>query len=168
MNNLSFRQASASDLREMQQLFVEAISAVCSTDYNETQIQAWTSGITDTDRWLDRLQHQFVLLATIKNQIVGYGTLKEANYIDLLFVHKDFQSQGIATAIYHELEEKAKISGSDHITSDVSITAKPFFEKHEFKVLKEQQVERMGVKLTNYKMKKDLNKTDEVLQNTKR
>ena len=36
-----------------------------------------------------------------------------------------------------------------------SITAKPFFERRGYKAVKEQQVERKGVLLTNYVMIKE-------------
>ena len=35
-----------------------------------------------------------------------------------------------------------------------SITAKPFFEKRGYKVVKEQKIERQGIFLTNFLMKK--------------
>ncbi len=40
------------------------------------------------------------------------------------------------------------------ITTYASITAKPFFEKRGYKVVKEQRVERQGIFLTNFCMKK--------------
>ena len=154
MDDVSFRTANASDLPEMQQLFVATITEVCSKDYNEEQIQAWTSGISNTKRWVDRFDEQYVLLGIIDDQITGYGTIKDGNYIDMLFVHKDFQRLGIAAKIYQRLESKAKELNSDHINADVSITAKAFFEKMGFIVVKEQQVERLGVELVNYRMRK--------------
>jgi len=148
--------AQPTDLREMQQLFVDTVSIVCSKDYNEDQIQAWTSGTSNTQRWLDRFDEQYVLLAIIDDQIVGFGTIEDGNYIDMFFVHKDFQGLGIASGIYQQLEDKAKELGSEYITSDVSITAKPFFEKMDFKIVTEQKAERMGVELVNYRMRKKL------------
>ncbi len=38
------------------------------------------------------------------------------------------------------------------ITTYSSITAKPFFEKRGYQVIKSQEVERFGVKLKNFKM----------------
>ena len=49
-----------------------------------------------------------VLLVIIVDKIVGYGTLKEGNYIDLFYTPKDFQRQSIATQILSKLESKAK------------------------------------------------------------
>ncbi|MDN3674909.1 GNAT family N-acetyltransferase [Flavobacterium branchiarum] len=149
-----FRTATLSDLKEMQELFIDTIKNVCQKDYNPKQIEVWTSGASNTERWINVINTQFVLLAIIENKIVGYGTLKDGNYIDFFYVHKDFQRQGIADKILSKLEIEAKKSNSKIITSDISITAKPFFEKKGFIVIKEQRIEKLGVELINYKMQK--------------
>jgi len=41
------------------------------------------------------------------------------------------------------------------ITAHASITAKPFFEKRGYKVVKKQEAERNGILLTNYVMEKE-------------
>lgn len=153
---MNFRKATISDLPEMKELFVQTIQSVCKNDYNPDQINAWVSGAENTQRWIDVIEKQFVLLAIIENKIAGFGTLKDYNYIDFFFIHKDFQRQGIANKIFTELELQAKNHYSKIITSDVSITAKPFFEKKGF-VVKAQQKNRVkGVEIINYKMEKEL------------
>jgi len=52
------------------------------------------------------------------------------------------------------IEKEAVSCGINELTADVSITAKPFFEKKGYEVLKKQSVERKGVLLTNYRMRK--------------
>lgn len=151
-----FSKAQISDLQEMQKLYADTIKMVCRNDYDLLQIEAWVSTVNNTERWIDIINTQFALLAIIANQIVGYGTLKDGNYIDFFYIHKDFQRQGIADKILTELEIEAKNRSSKTITSDVSITAKPFFEKKGFIVKAEQKNIRSGVELINYKMEKTL------------
>lgn len=151
-----FSKAQISDLQEMQKLYADTIKTVCRNDYDLLQIEAWVSTVNNTERWIDIINTQFALLAIIDNQIVGYGTLKDGNYIDFFYIHKDFQRQGIADKILTELEIEAKNRSSKIITSDVSITAKPFFEKKGFIVKAEQKNIRSGVELINYKMEKTL------------
>ncbi|MDQ6470517.1 GNAT family N-acetyltransferase [Flavobacterium sp. LHD-80] len=153
---MNFRKATISDLLEMQKLFVQTIQSVCKNDYNPDQINAWVSGAENTQRWVDVIEKQFVLLAIIENKIAGFGTLKDSNYIDLFFIHKDFQRKGIANKIFNELELEAKNHHSKSITSDVSITAKPFFEKKGFAVKTIQKNIVKGVEIINYKMEKEL------------
>ena len=70
-------------------------------------------------------------------------------YLDYLFFHHNYQKQAIARAICDQLEEV--IQGD--ITTYASITAKPFFEKRGYIVVKEQQIERQGIFLTSFYMK---------------
>lgn len=153
---MNFRKAVFSDLEEMQKLYVETIHSVCKTDYSEEQRKVWSSGVNNTERWLEVIEKQFVLLAIIEKQIAGFGTLKDGNYIDFFYIHKDFQRQGIAAKILNELEVEARKNNSEIITSDISITAKPFFQKKGFIVKTEQKNIRLGIELINYKMEKKL------------
>ncbi|WP_428230198.1 GNAT family N-acetyltransferase [Flavobacterium sp.] len=151
-----FKTATIADLKEMQEMYIETIKWVCKNDYNPLQINAWVSGLNDTERWLKVIHNQYVSLAVIENKIVGYGTLKDGNYIDFLCVHKDFQRQGIADKVFNQLEIEARKENAKKITADVSITAKPFFEKKGFIIIAEQKNIRLGVELFNYKMEKNL------------
>ncbi|OIV42961.1 GNAT family N-acetyltransferase [Flavobacterium johnsoniae] len=153
---MNFRKATASDLNEMQQLYIGTIQSVCISDYNNDQIAAWISGVKNTERWVEVIRTQFVLLAIIKDQIAGFGTLKDDNYIDFFYIHKDFQRQGIADKLLTELELEAQKQHSKIITSDISITAKPFFEKKGYVVKAEQKNIRLNIELINYKMEKEL------------
>ncbi|WP_294957606.1 GNAT family N-acetyltransferase [uncultured Flavobacterium sp.] len=151
-----FKKATLSDLTEMQKMYAETIQSVCKSDYTPEQIEAWISGVKNKERWIEVIEKQFVLLAIIENQITGFGTLKDGNYIDFFYIHKDFQRQGIADKILNELEIEAKKHHSKIITSDISITAKPFFEKKGFTAKAEQKNIRLGVELINFKMEKEL------------
>lgn len=158
--------------------------------------------------------------------IIGFGDIDETGYLDRLYVHKDYQKQGVGAAICDELEryfneaflhsannmalseseikncelcektsgktlanncrkelnkphkkdcsiaeneakniEFSKKNGQTpldngqvcrKITTHASITAKGFFESRGYKAIKEQQVERGGVLLTNFIMEKML------------
>lgn len=153
---MTFKNATISDLKEMQELYIETIKHVCKNDYNSAQIDVWISGVKNTERWVVVINTQFVLLAIIEDQIVGFGTLKDGNYIDFFYIHKEFQRQGIADRLLTELQLEAKKQHSKVITSDVSITARPFFEKKGFIVKAEQRNIRFGIELINYKMEKNL------------
>jgi acetyltransferase, GNAT family len=74
-------------------------------------------------------------------------------YLDRLYVHKDHQGIGIATALYEKLEASVE---SATVTTHAFITARPFFEDRGYVVKKEQQVERQGILLTNYVMEKQI------------
>ena len=153
---MTIRIGNIDDLNELQQLFVDTVKFVCKADYNDKQVDVWTSGIENKQRWQDILTNQFVIVAQDKDKITGFCTLDKGNYLDLLYIHKDFQRQGIAYKLYSDIEKEAKRQGQNKLTSGVSKTAKPFFEKIGFRVLSEQKVNLKGVELTNYKMTKNI------------
>ena len=72
-------------------------------------------------------------------------------FLDRLYVHKDYQKKGIASALCDRLEENCAAA---YFTTHASMTARPFFEKRGYRVIREQQVERQGVALTNFVMEK--------------
>ncbi|WP_443939303.1 GNAT family N-acetyltransferase [Pedobacter sp. MW01-1-1] len=158
MNKQHFtvRQGQTNDLTELQKLFVETVKTICTADYDEQQIEVWTSGVDNKQRWGEIMTKQFVLVAQHADRIVGFATLDNGNYIDLLYVHKDHQRQGIAQRLLDDITTEARRLKQMRLTSDVSKTARLFFEKNGFSVLREQTVNRKGIKLTNYKMIKSL------------
>lgn len=153
---VSIRPATVNDLPEMQRMFVDTISALCKDDYSPEQINVWTNSIEDTQRWVDKLTSQYFLIAELDNKIVGFASLENNDYLDFLYVHKDFQRQGIADRIYHEIEKEAIKNMTNVLHSDVSITARPFFEKKGFKTIEMHTKKIQGVEITNYKMIKQL------------
>ena len=93
------------------------------------------------------LEH-FCLVAEENKKIIGFGDIDKTGYLDRLYVHKDYQRRGVAAAICDGLERA--VPGK--IITHASITARPFFEKRGYKVVREQRVERRGVLLVNFIM----------------
>ncbi|MEX1189350.1 MAG: GNAT family N-acetyltransferase [Bacteroidia bacterium] len=153
---MKIRLGSIDDLLELQQLFVETIEIVCKADYTNQQIKAWTSGIENKQRWQDILTKHIVFVAIESEIISGFCSLDKGNHIDLFYVHKDFQRRGVAKTLYTSIVNEAKRQRQIELTSDVSKTAKPFYEKMGFKVVRKQIVMVKGVEFINYKMNKKL------------
>lgn len=153
---MKFRTAVFSDLEEMKQLYADTIQCVCNSDYNEEEREEWSSSVNQTDRWNEMIKKQYVLIAEINSQIAGFAALKDENYIDFFYVHKDFQRMGIAQELLNKIQDRASGSGTEVLTSDISITAKPFFEKNGFAAEARQENIRGNLVLVNYKMKKNL------------
>jgi|JI8StandDraft_1071087.scaffolds.fasta_scaffold63405_2 putative acetyltransferase len=154
IDRMDIIQANNLDLKEIQILFSHTVQEVCKKDYNSKQIEIWVSSIQDENRWLQIFKNQFIIKAIVENKIVGFGSLDNFNFIDLLYVHKDYQGKGIAKRLLENLEKEAILSNSKQLTTEASITAKSFFAKNGFQLLEEQFVERKGVLFKNYKMQK--------------
>lgn len=150
---MNIRQYKSIDLEQIVRLFYETVHVVSIKDYTEQQVNAWATGNINLKEWDASFLKHLTYVATEKDLIIGFGDIDETGYLDRLFVHKDFQGRGVATAICNRLENEI---GTKCITVHASITAKPFFEKRRYHVVDTKKVERQGVFLTNYTMIKDL------------
>lgn len=140
-----------SDCKELTELFYNTVHTVNAKDYTKEQLNVWATGQVDLEKWNLSLQEHYSVVAVENNIIVGFGDIDKTGYLDHLFVHADYQGKGIATSICDQLEQVVQ----ENITTHASITARPFFEKRGYQVVKEQQVERQGIFLTNYVMVKE-------------
>lgn len=153
---ITTRFAKLEDLAEIQKMFVDTISVTCKEDYSPDQIKVWTSSIENKDRWMNKLAIQYFRIAICENKIIGFASLEQMNYFDLLYVHKDFQRQGIASKLYVEIEKEAMNKRATAIYSDVSKTAKSFFLKKGFKLIEPQTILIQGIEMVNFRMTKKL------------
>lgn len=144
------RQYKNEDCDTVSKLFYETVHSVNAKDYTAEQLSVWANNADSLKIRRDYLLKQFTLIAEIYGEIVGFGSIDKLGYLDLLFVHKDYQKQGIATALCNELEK-----GFSFINTFASITAKPFFESRGYVVVNEWEAERFGVKLKNFEMQKE-------------
>lgn len=150
-------RATKQDIGEITQLFRDAIQNVNSKDYPADEIEDWSSWWTDHGKWQERIEEQYFIKAMIEGKIVGFCSLATDGYLDLMFTHKDYQRHGIAGNLIRKIERKAKEQGNDLIYSDVSITAKGFFEKHGYVVEKQQFKKSKNKELINFRMTKEIN-----------
>ena len=150
------RRATINDLSCITDLFRSTIELINSRDYSNEQVTIWTSVGADADAWSKRIQEQYFILGELSETIVGFASLAHDGYFDTLYVHKDYQRQGVATQLVKAIEEKAKELKLKTIYSDVSITAKPFFERHGYNIVTEQKRLFKGVEFLNYRMTKEL------------
>lgn len=145
------RKYESTDCKELAELFYNTVHTVNAKDYTNAQLDAWASGQVDLEKWDQSFQEHFTVVAVENGFIVGFGDIDTTGYLDRLYIHKNNQRKGIATAICDQLE--SKVQGK--IVTHASVTAKPFFEKRGYKVLKEQQVVRKEIFLKNYVMEKN-------------
>lgn len=153
--HMTLRGYSKPDCAVLAQLFYDTVHTVNAKDYTREQLDAWATGKVNLEAWNKSFQAHHTVVAEMDGKIVGFGDMDETGYLDRLYVHKDHQRRGIATAICDTLEQHTKAA---ELTTHVSITARPFFEKRGYTVVREQQVERRGELLTNFVMRKDCGK----------
>lgn len=149
---MNFRHYKSNDCKALSKLFFDTVHKVNAKDYSQTQLNVWATGTVDLVSWNETFLKNYTIIAELGNNIVGFGDIDPSGYINMLYIHKDFQNIGIATEILKILESQ---SLANKFTTYASITAKPFFEKYGYKVSKENFVERQNVVLKNFLMEKD-------------
>lgn len=150
-------RATKQDVGMITQLFRDTIQNVNSKDYPADEIDDSSSWWTDHDKWQERIEKQYFIKAMINDKTVGFSSLATDGYLDFMFTHKDYQGKGVAGNLIRKIEKKAKEQGNYLIYSDVSITAKGFFERHGYIVEKQQFKKSRNKELTNFRMTKTLN-----------
>lgn len=147
------RKYQKSDCEQLSELFYQTVHTVNAKDYTYEQLNVWATENVDLKVWNRSFSEHYTIVAVKDGTIVGFGDIDKSGYLDRLFVHKNYQGQGIATAICNEIEQSVKVN---KIITHASITAKSFFAQRGYRIIKEQQVMRYGVSLTNYIMEKRL------------
>ena len=150
---IQLREYQSSDCAQMADLFYQTVHSVNAKDYTQEQLNAWATGMVNVREWDNSFREHKTIVAVNNGKVIGFGDIDKTGYLDRLYVHKDAQGQGIATAICDVLEHS--VNGKRIITH-ASITAKPFFEKRGYITVKKQQVVRHAVTLINYIMEKEL------------
>lgn len=144
------RKYQPCDCKELAELFYNTVHIVNAKDYTKEQLNVWATGKVDLEKWNQSFQNHYSIVAVDDKIIIGFGDIDKTGYLDRLFIHANYQRQGVATSICDNLEQAVQ----GNVVTHASITAKPFFEKRSYKVIKEQQIERQGIFLTNFIMKK--------------
>ena len=128
--DFTIRQAQQSDAVALKELFQNTVLVINRRDYSQAEVEDWASCGNNLSNIKERIEtHYFVVAVNQQSQIVGFSSITPQGYLHSMFVHKDFQGEGIATMLLEEIERYAITAGITRITSEVSLTARPFFEK---------------------------------------
>lgn len=148
---MKIRPYKSQDCQALARLFYETVHTVNARDYTPEQLAVWATGRVDLEEWDRSFLAHTTLIAEEDGQMIGFGDMDGTGYLDRLYVHKDWQGRGAASALCEALE--AAVS-AERYTTHASLTARPFFLSRGWRVLREQQVERGGILLTNFVMEK--------------
>lgn len=150
------------DVDQIATLFYETVHSINARDYTPEQLDAWAPKWSADERKekIERLKislrKHISYVSDIGGQVVGFADITKDGYLDRLFVHKDHQGQGIASALLRVLEYEVMQLGVTEVRTDASITAKPFFEHHGYVTVQPQTVSVRGVSMVSFKMVKAL------------
>jgi putative acetyltransferase len=151
---IEIRDYRDSDGAALAAIFQRAVREIARKDYSHAQLLAWAPDAPDTAVFSARRNATPTFVAEYDGELAGFTDLDDAGHIDMFYVNPDFQRRGVASAMLRFLAGRAQSGKQKRLHSDVSITARPVFERHGFKVLTYQTVQTNGQTLGNYRMEK--------------
>ena len=156
MDEFKILDYEESMLDEMMQLFYDTVHTVNARDYRKEQLNGWAPENSDKRFWEERLRKNVCKVAFISDKMVGFAELLDNGHVDTMYVHKDFQRRKVAAQLIEELLFIAEKRNYTALTTEASITARPFFEAFGFRVIRVKKKLYNGKDFTNYKMIKEL------------
>ncbi|MDT2814979.1 GNAT family N-acetyltransferase [Vagococcus carniphilus] len=147
---MTIRHYEERDKSEVITLIKQTIQLINQKDYTPNQIKSWSE--IDWDYWDNSLKNHLAIVSEKNKVIVGFSDMTTTGFLDRLFVHHDYQNQGIASQMLQYLELKTP---AEQYSTYASITAKPFFERNGYKLVKENIAKLRGEAFLNYYMTKD-------------
>ena len=155
---LEIRRFESGDEETLRTLFYYTVRKICINDYTDAQVSAWAPNIYVAEDWNKKIALLNPFIVLLDGQVVGYADLQPDGYVDHFFCHWQHQGKGVGTALMQQLIAEGERNFNHRLYANVSLTAKPFFERHGFIVAQQQSVDIRGQTLTNFLMEKELNK----------
>jgi putative acetyltransferase len=153
---MRIRKATLADAAELARLHKGTIRNINSADYSPKQIAAW-SARTNAQRF--RTSHDLAVryVAVEGDKIIGYADFKkeEPEKFWGLYVHKDHVGEGVGSRLLIRMESVAKKMGAKKFRLEATKTAKTFYEKNGFNLIKKSKHIIDDQKLDIYVMEKE-------------
>ena len=137
-------------------VYHSAIHLIARRDYTEAQVKAWAPSDLDPELWSKRMRGINPFVAENDGQVLGYADFQENGYIDHFFVSGWHPRQGIGRFLMLTIQLEAARLCLSELTSDVSRTAQPFFERFGFHVVEQRTPVIRGIQVPNALMRKVL------------
>ena len=150
------RPSRPDDLEPLVQMFTDSVHVLARPFYDDAQRAAWAPGHADLDEWRARLAGISVLVAEERGVLAGFIGYAPNGHVALLYTASHAARRGIASNLYGHVESEWRAAGVPRAFSEVSLAARPFFERQGFAVLAEETVERRGAIFRRFQMAKEL------------
>ncbi|ACL72048.1 GNAT family N-acetyltransferase [Thioalkalivibrio sulfidiphilus] len=151
----TIREFEEEDLDAVLRVFQDAVRKVAARDYIPEQVEAWAPDPPDQPSWCRRLARCAVFVYVVQGQVVGFIAMEANGHVDMLFVDPGHLRRGIGTALLDHARAWALERGVRRLTTDASITARPFFEHAGFRLVEHRIVPLRGMMFRNFHMSLD-------------
>jgi len=155
-NGRLVREFRVGDELALYEVFRSAVHMIAVHDYTAEQLAVWAPERPDVARWTDKMRAIRPFVVEEAGAILGYADLQPSGYIDHFYVAGSHGGRGVGRALMSRIHEGARALKLAQLSSDVSLTAEPFFRRFGFRVVERRVVETAGVRLRNARMVKDL------------
>jgi len=150
----TIRPYRADDLPALAALFHRAVHAIPDELYGPTEREHWAPSPPEPDRWTERFAAAPPVVAIVEGAIAGFMTLEPDGHLAMAYVDPALQRRGVASALLTHLEARAEELRLGRLFAEVSLAARPFFERRGFRVVRPNEVAREGRALANWIMDK--------------
>jgi putative acetyltransferase len=150
------RRYRTGEEEDLWNLYYFTTRLIVARDYTTAQIERWAPYDMDMVEWSSRLSARNPFVADNDGLIVAFAELEPDGHIDYFYCHHLWQHKGVGRTLYAALENEARRLHIKTLRSEVSVTAKQFFETMGFSVILEQSNLVCGSVARNYVMEKQL------------
>lgn len=137
-------------------IYHDAVHQLTCKDYTDQQRQAWATPVVQDEAWVRKwrshCERMQPWVAEVKGEIAGFIEFESSGHIDCTYVSPKHAGKGCMSALMEQVFTEARRSNLVRLFAEVSITARPFFERHGFRVIRENPHEVRGIPILNYIM----------------
>jgi putative acetyltransferase len=154
--NATIRSYTPSDYAAVADVYRDAVETLAGSVYNEEQIRMWASYSASGSDFQERLARGGVIVADVEENVAAFGQLEPADHVAFLYCKGAFARCGLASAIYAQIEVRAREAGATELRTEASRVSRVFFERKGFALTAVEQSVRLGVTFERFKMRKTL------------
>ncbi len=123
---ITLRRATPADCEQIARLHEASIRGLGITSYTPEQVDSWASHLTP-ERYLPAIERNDFLLATIEDEVVGFGELN-GDEIAAVYISPTYARRGIGRMLTEELLRLARERGIEYLHLNASMNGVPFYE----------------------------------------
>ncbi|GGP39318.1 N-acetyltransferase [Shewanella algicola] len=147
--------------QQVSELYHMAIQHIRHPRYPQAKLDAWSSSPRSSKFWQLKYQRNRAWLAVDSTQqVIGFISVethfKQQGYIDCLYVAPAWQHQGIARALYLQLQAWVQQQRYPVLSVDASYLSKGLFEQHGFVLKQVSYQHKLGQTFNGFYMQKTL------------
>ncbi|MBT3864825.1 GNAT family N-acetyltransferase [Candidatus Peregrinibacteria bacterium] len=132
---MHLRLAQTKDYPAIVRLHRATIRNINSADYPEDIINTWAK--RSSAKHFQECAHKCKRWVAVENdKVIGFCDHGFDCELWGLYIHKDFIGKGVGSKLLKKAEDSMKKQGCETISLKSTLTAKPFYQKHGYKLIK--------------------------------